>query len=100
MVTINSFYDIPLGATKAEVVASIGQPYSTTVGPDGTVEYEYIERIKEGARNLEERRYVITMKDGKVISKKVKQSSPPPFLFDSYEMQTTKAEPQVPEQEE
>lgn len=98
-VTINSFYDIPLGATKPEVIASIGEPYSIHEKSDGTVEYEYVERIKEGARNLEERRYVITLKDGKVVSKKVKQSSPPPYLFDSYEMQTTQKDPHLPAEE-
>ncbi len=60
--------------------------------PDGTVEYEYIERIKEGARTLQERHYIITMKDGKVVSKRVKQNLPAPYLFDSYEMQTTQVE--------
>lgn len=92
-VTINSFYDIPIGATKPEVIASIGEPYSIHEKSDGTVEYEYVERIKEGSRNLEERHYVITMRDGKVVSKKVKQSSPSPYLFDSYEMQTTQKDP-------
>lgn len=88
-VTSSAFYDVPIGATKPEMIASIGEPFSIRELEDGTVEYEYIERIKEGERNLDERRYIITMKNGKVVSKKVKQASPPPFLFDSYQMQTT-----------
>lgn len=89
VVTMGSFYDVPIGATDFEVVASFGEPSTVRKKTDGVVEYEYVERIKAGARDLEERRYIITLKDGKVISKHVKQSSPAPYRFDSYEMQTT-----------
>lgn len=91
-VTADSFYNVPLGATKPEMIATIGQPYSVKEQPDGTVEYEYIEKITEGARILQERHYIITMKDGKVVSKRMKPSAPAPYLFDSYEMQTTQVE--------
>ena len=87
--TMNAFYDIPLGASESELVASAGKPYSIHKKEDGVVEYEYIERVKAGARDLEERRYVLVLKDGKVVSKYVKGSTPPPYFFDSYEMQTT-----------
>ena len=89
--TMNSFHDIPLGASSSEVIASAGEPYKIHKKKDGTVEYEYIERIKAGGRDLEERRYIIVLKDGKVVSKHVKESSPSPYLFDSYEMQTTQS---------
>lgn len=87
--TMDSFHGIPIGATQQEVVACIGKPYSVNRNCDGTVEYEYIERMKIGARDAQERRYIIVMKDGVVVSKRVKQSSPLPYGFDSYEMQTT-----------
>jgi len=89
IMTMNAFYDVPIGATESEVLASVGKPYSIQKKDCGTVEYEYIERVKAGARDLEERRYVLVIKDGKVVSKHVKGSTPSPFLFDSYEMQTT-----------
>ena len=89
--SMSSFYDIPVGARQTEVVSSMGKPYSIKKNDDGSEEYEYIERVKIGARYAEERRYYIQMKDGKVISKKVKQGSPAPYLFDSYEMQTTQS---------
>lgn len=72
-----------------EVVAALGEPFAIYDRSDGTVEYEYVERIKIGARDAEERRYFIVIKDGVVISKRVKQSSPLPYGFDSYDMQTT-----------
>ena len=46
--TMNSFYEIPVGSTSNEVVESIGKPYAIHRREDGTVEYEYIERIKAG----------------------------------------------------
>lgn len=92
-VTMDCFYEIDLCTTTAQVVALLGKPYAVREMDDGFVEYEYIERIKIGARDAEERHYFILMKDGLVVSKRVKQSSPTPFGFDSYEMQTTQKEP-------
>lgn len=88
-ITMDAFYDIDLCTTTSQVVACLGKPYSVHEMADGYVEYEYIERIKIGARDAEERRYFILMKDGVVVSKRVKQSSPLPYGFDSYDMQTT-----------
>jgi hypothetical protein len=89
MVTMNSFYDVPIGASQEEVFASVGKPVATHRKADGFIEYEYVERFSAGGRTLNERHYYILMKDGKVVSKKIKQDSPLPYGFDSYEMQTT-----------
>jgi len=88
-VTMDAFYEIDLSTTTPEVVATLGKPYAIHEKGEGCVEYEYIERIKVGARDTEERHYFILIKDGRVVSKRVKQSSPLPYGFDSYEMQTT-----------
>jgi hypothetical protein len=98
IMTMNAFYDIPMGATESEVVATAGKPYSISHTDGGAVEYEYIERVKAGARDLEERRYVLVLKEGKVVSKYVKGSTPSPYLFDSYEMQTTQNDSSSPEE--
>ena len=87
--TNNSFYDIPIGSSPTEVVATAGKPYAIHKKDDGSVEYEYIERIKVGERNLEERHYFLLIKDGKVVSKRVEAQVPAPYTFDSYDMQTT-----------
>jgi hypothetical protein len=89
VVTMNAFYDIPVGATKNEVIAKAGDPTAIEKKDDGSEEYQYVERMTAGARLLQERHYIITLKDGVVVSKRVEQSSPPPTTFDSYEMQTT-----------
>lgn len=92
VVTMEAFSEVPVGATTSEVVSCIGEPYSIHKLCDGAVEYEYIERIKIGGRDAEERHYYLLIKDGQVISKRVKQSGPLPYYlnsFDSYDMQTT-----------
>lgn len=86
---MEAFYEIDLAATTPQVIEALGQPYAVHKKGDGAVEYEYVERVKIGARYAEERHYFILIKDGVVISKRVKQSSPLPYGFDSYEMQTT-----------
>ncbi len=87
--TAGAFYEITIGSSQSEVLSSAGEPYAIRHGEDGTIEYEYIERFKVGGRNSEEKHYYVVMKDGKVISKRVAGSSPYPYTFDSYEMQTT-----------
>jgi hypothetical protein len=91
--TMGDFHEIPIGASEQEVIASVGKPYAIRQKKDGSVEYEYIERIKIGYRDAEERHYLIIMKDGVVVSKTIKQSSPTPYGFDSYDMQTTQNGP-------
>jgi hypothetical protein len=86
---LNSFNQIDLGESSTHVVSSVGQPYSVQQKGDGVVEYKYIERIKAGGRDLEDRYYFLTIKDGKVIGKEVVYVSPAPYLYDSYEMQTS-----------
>lgn len=96
--TIQSFYDIPVGASQDEVLSLAGKPYLEHRKGDGSVEYEYIERFKASGRDINERHYYILIKDGKVVSKRVIQSSPPPYTFDSYEMQTTQNDDEPPDQ--
>lgn len=86
---MQSYNDVPIGATEVQVVETMGEPNSTKNLDDGSVEYTYVERIKIGGRDAETRRYRIVLKDGKVVSKHIDQSSPPAYTFDSYEMQTT-----------
>jgi outer membrane protein assembly factor BamE (lipoprotein component of BamABCDE complex) len=93
MMTMNTYHDVSIGSTQEEVIATMGKPISTKTLPDGSIQYEYVERIKVGGRNLEERRYHIILKDGKVVSKEMKYGEPPAYKFDSYEMQTTQADP-------
>jgi len=94
--TFETFYDVPIGASKEEVVEQLGEPIKIQKCEDGTVEYEYVERIKAGSRNVETRHYYIQLKEGKVVSKRVKQTSPPAFQYNSYQMQTTQNDGETP----
>ncbi len=89
MLTMESYVEIPVGSTKAKVTEIAGKPDRITEKDDGTVEYEYNEKLKNGFRTIQERRYVIVMRDGAVISKRVEQSSQPPYDLNSYDLQTT-----------
>lgn len=89
VLTMNAFYDIPVGATQDEVIGQAGKPTSKEKKTDGTEEWRYVERMNAGSRMLQERCYILVMKDGRVDGKKVEQRSPAPTTFDSYEMQTT-----------
>ena len=93
VVTMDTFYEVDISTPTQQVVDLLGKPYAIHDKGDGTVEYEYIERINIGARNAETRHYFILIKNGMVVSKRVNQTSPNPYGFDSYEMQTTQKEP-------
>lgn len=93
LVTMNSFHDVPVGATTSEVTERLGEPYAIHRHSNGTVEYEYIERISAGIRNFEENHYFLVFKENKLVSRRVKTTTPPPYRFDSYEMQTTQSVP-------
>lgn len=86
---MQQYQEIGIGTSKSQVEELAGKPTAIHKKEDGTIEYEYVERIKVGARDVEARHYFFIIKDGQVISKRVKQSSPPGYEFDSYEMQTT-----------
>lgn len=92
--SIQSFEEVPMGATQAEVREFIGDPISEKKLPDGSIEYVYVERFKAGNRNLFMRRYYIVMKDGVVVSKRVEERQPEPFRagVNSYHLQTTQNE--------
>lgn len=92
LMTMQTFADVPIGATQSQVVATAGQPDNIRKASDGTVEYEYVEKIKAGNRDIETRYYIFVLKNDVVTAKKIKQSSPSPYTFDSFEMQTTKNE--------
>lgn len=89
VMTADSFYSIPIGATREEVVEQAGEPIRIRNKGGGVQEYEYVERVNAGARLLQENRYIFTIENGKVTARRIERDSPPPTTFDSYEMQTT-----------
>ncbi len=92
LMTMEQFYDYPIGMTSDELIGKAGQPYDTKTIDDGQVEYEYIERIMIGNRFAETRHYFFILKDNKLQSKRIEESTRPPRIPDSYQMQTTENE--------
>lgn len=89
MVTMDAYCEVELCTPTDQLVELLGPPYAIHNRGEGCCEYEYIERVKIGARDAESRHYFIMIKDGQVVSKRVKSTIPLPQWFDSYEMQTT-----------
>lgn len=92
VMTMGSFYDIPMGTSEAELKSVAGKPYRVHKNKNGEVVYEYIERIKVGGRTTSDTHYYLIFKNGIVVEKNIKQESTPPFYIDSYDLQTSSLE--------
>lgn len=74
-----TYSDVDVGMTSKDLEERFGKPYQVYSKGDNTETYEYIERITMGTQVVEQRRYYIVIENGKVISKYMKVSNPPPF---------------------
>ena len=96
MMTADAFYDIPIGTSKQEVIDRQGKPTQVHSKEGGVEEFDYVERFRIGARVVMETHYILTLKEGKVTSKRIESSPTPPVTppqnFNSLEMQTTQGE--------
>lgn len=77
--TQETFHQIDLGMSIAEVRTLSGEPYSVRTLSGNQEEYEYIERVKMGNQLLMEHHYFLTVSDGQVTSKRVVTQEPPPY---------------------
>ena len=73
------YADVSIGMSTHDVEERFGKPYHVFSKAEGTETYEYIEKITMGTHVIEQRRYYIVIKDGKVVGKYMKHSNPPPF---------------------
>jgi len=73
------FNEIELGTPVEQVVEKCGSPYQIYTRKDGSQEYKYLERILMGEETVQEYRYLILIKDGKVFSKRVVRQFPPAY---------------------
>ena len=77
--TSEGYEMIEKGMSIKEVRKRYGTPYTIYSKGTATETYEYIERITNDRRVMEQRRYYIVVSKGKVIAKYQKVSNPPPF---------------------
>lgn len=91
VMTMNEYSEVDIGMTEKELIAHSGTPYSKKNLEGGKVQFQYIERIQAGARIAEERHYFFILENGRVVNKYIKDISPPPYLENSYDMQTSES---------
>lgn len=89
--TMQAFYEVPTGTSSAHLKEIAGTPAAVHKKGD-TIEYEYVERFKNGARTTLERHYYFVIRDDKVVNRRVEQISPPPYSINSYDLQTSFSE--------
>lgn len=73
------FNNIQLGMQASDVVNRYGEPYSVRELRGGALEYQYVERISMNQELVYENHYFLTIKDGKVVSKRFREENRPPF---------------------
>lgn len=79
MMTRQNFQDISLGSSITDVESRVGSPYAVRKGADGTEEYEYIERYYLNDEVVEENHYILVVKNGQVVSKRLNDKTPPAY---------------------
>jgi hypothetical protein len=79
MMTRQNFQDVQVGSSINDVENRVGSPYAIRKGPNGTQEYEYIERYYLNDEVVEENHYILVVKDGQVVSKRLNDKTPPAY---------------------
>jgi len=73
------YNDIKLGMPLSEVGPKIGRPYAIHDLGDRKQEFEYIERISMNNELIYENHYFLTVVNGQIVSKRMKQETRPPY---------------------
>ena len=90
IMTAKDFSEVSIGMTEDELQKKFGKPYSINKIDNEEVEYIYNEKETIGrARVLQEKHYLIILKNGRVSSTNVRIFNRPIYERNSYEMQTS-----------
>ena len=79
VISRGSFDDVQVGSPVADFEQKVGKPYRIRQMPNGTLDYEYIEKIFMGEEIIEENHYYVRVKNGRVIAKRMNQEIPPAY---------------------
>ncbi|HEX2579609.1 MAG TPA: hypothetical protein VHK67_04315 [Rhabdochlamydiaceae bacterium] len=79
IMTRSDFDNIQMGTPISEVVQKYGDPIKTKDNKDGTMSYEYIERLPIGQQTVQENNYYLIVRDGKVVGKRYNEELPPDY---------------------
>jgi len=77
--TKEQFEEVCVGNSVASIRGEAGEPYSVRIVGEGVEEYEYVERISLGSRDIAENHYFLTVSNGRVIGKRMEQRRPPSY---------------------
>lgn len=78
-VTIADYNALQIGTSASELRATFGEPYAIYDKGNGVSEYEYIERIATENELFYESHYLITVANGQVVSKRIREEDRPPY---------------------
>ena len=79
VISRGSFDEIQVGSPVADLEKTAGSPYRIRKLPNGSLDYEYIEKIFMGEEIVEENHYFVRVKNGRVIAKRMNQEIPPAY---------------------
>ncbi len=79
LMTYSDYNSVQVGSSITKIETEIGKPYAVHTKKDGTVEYEYIERIDAGSTIVAENHYFLIIQDGKVVGKYMNRERPPAY---------------------
>ncbi len=81
LMTYETYRDIPLGENIASIQMEVGRPYEVREVAPHTQEYVFVERIFLGDGRELFRRYILTVQNGKVVDKQVKEETTSELQF-------------------
>ena len=73
------FNDIQIGMPISRVISAYGEPYAVYDVGDGTVKFEFVERISMNNELVYENHYYLTVTNDRVVGKCFKEENRPPF---------------------
>jgi hypothetical protein len=79
IMTRSDFDNIEMGTPVTEVVQKYGSPVKIKDNKNGTMSYEYIERLPIGEQTVQENNYFLIIRDGKVVGKRYNEELPPEY---------------------
>jgi len=79
MMNRQSFDQISLGMRVEEFEDKVGKPFAIRDKSNGCQEYEYIERLEQGTEWLSETHYILIVRDGQVVAKRIAKEKRPAY---------------------
>ena len=79
--TYDDYHNVTMGEKISDIQVGMGRPYEVREISPTVQEYIYIERIPIGDARELFRKYILTVENGKVIDKRVKEEKSPTIQF-------------------